>query len=117
MITTILIIKQVFEENEAPATPAKQNDVSNKGSSTKEKSKPPDITNENHNDAHHERDDSDVSSEASPVSSRGGVYSNELLETFGLNIHRIDKDVKRCDRNYWYFTESNLEKLRNVMCT
>ncbi|XP_035708467.1 small G protein signaling modulator 2 isoform X1 [Folsomia candida] len=108
---------EVFEENEAPATPAKQNDVSNKGSSTKEKSKPPDITNENHNDAHHERDDSDVSSEASPVSSRGGVYSNELLETFGLNIHRIDKDVKRCDRNYWYFTESNLEKLRNVMCT
>lgn len=63
--------------------------------------------------------DSDLSSgESSPVSStRGGVYSAELLETFGLNIHRIDKDVKRCDRNYWYFTESNLDKLRNVMCT
>jgi hypothetical protein len=53
----------------------------------------------------------------SPVSTRGGIYTNELLETFGLNIHRIDKDVKRCDRNYWYFTESNLDKLRNVMCT
>lgn len=53
----------------------------------------------------------------SPASSQGGVYSTELLETFGLNIHRIDKDVQRCDRNYWYFTTDNLEKLRNVMCT
>ncbi|XP_069998043.1 small G protein signaling modulator 2-like isoform X2 [Penaeus vannamei] len=53
----------------------------------------------------------------SPASSQGGVYSTELLETFGLNLHRIDKDVQRCDRNYWYFTTDNLEKLRNVMCT
>ncbi|XP_034237291.1 small G protein signaling modulator 2-like [Thrips palmi] len=53
----------------------------------------------------------------SPASSQGGVYSTELLETFGLNVHRIDKDVQRCDRNYWYFTVDNLEKLRNVMCT
>ncbi|KAJ3618130.1 hypothetical protein MTP99_006157 [Tenebrio molitor] len=27
------------------------------------------------------------------------------------------KDVQRCDRNYWYFTVENLDKLRNVMCT
>ncbi|XP_025837665.1 small G protein signaling modulator 2-like [Agrilus planipennis] len=53
----------------------------------------------------------------SPASSNGGVYTPELLETFGLNLHRIDKDVQRCDRNYWYFTVTNLEKLRNVMCT
>ncbi|XP_046386082.1 small G protein signaling modulator 1-like isoform X2 [Ischnura elegans] len=53
----------------------------------------------------------------SPASSNGGVYSMELLENFGLNLHRIDKDVQRCDRNYWYFTQQNLEKLRNVMCT
>ncbi|XP_046682232.1 small G protein signaling modulator 2-like isoform X2 [Homalodisca vitripennis] len=53
----------------------------------------------------------------SPASSQGGVYSKDLLETFGLNLHRIDKDVQRCDRNYWYFTVDNLEKLRNVMCT
>ncbi|ODN02621.1 Small G protein signaling modulator 2 [Orchesella cincta] len=67
---------------------------------------------------HDEDDDSDVSSgEESPVATRGGVYSNEILESFGLNLHRIDKDVKRCDRNHWYFTESNLDKLRNVMCT
>lgn len=45
------------------------------------------------------------------------AFQTELLETFGLNVHRIDKDVQRCDRNYWYFTVDNLEKLRNVMCT
>ncbi|KAI1293827.1 Small G protein signaling modulator 2 [Halotydeus destructor] len=54
----------------------------------------------------------------SPVSSNGGVYSIELLDLFSLNVHRIDKDVQRCDRNFWYFADKdNLEKLRNVMCT
>lgn len=33
-----------------------------------------------------------------------------------INLHRIDKDVRRCDRAYWYFTSENLEKLRNIMC-
>ncbi|XP_069135231.1 small G protein signaling modulator 1-like isoform X4 [Argopecten irradians] len=55
-------------------------------------------------------------SPASPASN-GGVYSAELLDNVALNLHRIDKDVQRCDRNYWYFTPANLEKLRNVMCT
>jgi hypothetical protein len=40
-----------------------------------------------------------------------------MLDTVGLNLHRIDKDVQRCDRNYWYFTPANLDKLRNIMCT
>ncbi|KFO80973.1 Small G protein signaling modulator 2, partial [Cuculus canorus] len=44
-------------------------------------------------------------------------YTVELLDTVALNLHRIDKDVQRCDRNYWYFTADNLEKLRNVMCS
>ncbi|KAF0291052.1 Small G protein signaling modulator 1 [Amphibalanus amphitrite] len=53
----------------------------------------------------------------SPVSSNGGVYANELLDAFALNLHRIEKDVQRCDRNYWFFTNENLDKLRNIMCT
>uniref|UniRef100_A0A3P9AZ54 Small G protein signaling modulator 2 n=1 Tax=Maylandia zebra TaxID=106582 RepID=A0A3P9AZ54_9CICH len=45
------------------------------------------------------------------------IMSIELLDTVALNLHRIDKDVQRCDRNYYYFTTSNLEKLRNIMCS
>ncbi|TSN39351.1 Small G protein signaling modulator 2 [Bagarius yarrelli] len=44
-------------------------------------------------------------------------YTIEMLDTVALNLHRIDKDVARCDRNYYYFTTSNLEKLRNIMCS
>ncbi|XP_022625736.1 small G protein signaling modulator 2 [Seriola dumerili] len=44
-------------------------------------------------------------------------YTIELLDTVALNLHRIDKDVQRCDRNYYYFTTANLEKLRNIMCS
>uniref|UniRef100_A0A4X2KDT2 Small G protein signaling modulator 2 n=1 Tax=Vombatus ursinus TaxID=29139 RepID=A0A4X2KDT2_VOMUR len=45
------------------------------------------------------------------------AYTIELLDTVALNLHRIDKDVQRCDRTYWYFTPTNLEKLRNIMCS
>ncbi|KAM8818224.1 small G protein signaling modulator 2 isoform 3-T3 [Rhynchonycteris naso] len=45
------------------------------------------------------------------------AYTIELLDTVALNLHRIDKDVLRCDRNYWYFTACNLERLRNIMCS
>jgi len=45
------------------------------------------------------------------------LFQPELLDNVALNLHRIDKDVQRCDRNYWYFTPDNLEKLRNIMCT
>ncbi|XP_043910345.1 small G protein signaling modulator 2 isoform X1 [Protopterus annectens] len=44
-------------------------------------------------------------------------YTIELLDAVALNLHRIDKDVQRCDRNYWYFTTANLERLRNIMCS
>lgn len=52
------------------------------------------------------------------VSSVASGYSEDLMKDFGMNIHRIDKDVLRCDRNHPYFeSEKNLEKLRNiVMC-
>ncbi|XP_048648902.1 small G protein signaling modulator 2 isoform X6 [Marmota marmota marmota] len=45
------------------------------------------------------------------------AYTIELLDTVALNLHRIDKDVQRCDRNYWYFTTPNLERLRDIMCS
>ncbi|XP_066919052.1 small G protein signaling modulator 2-like isoform X1 [Clytia hemisphaerica] len=52
------------------------------------------------------------------ISSAGSLYSEDLLKDYALNIHRIDKDVLRCDRNHPYFMpEKNLGKLRNViMC-
>jgi hypothetical protein len=44
--------------------------------------------------------------------------NKELVDNFATNINRIDKDVTRCDRNYYYFTtEDNLQKLRNIMYT
>ncbi|KAM9625153.1 small G protein signaling modulator 1 [Morphnus guianensis] len=58
-----------------------------------------------------------ANSEASAVSSTGVTYSPELLDMYTVNLHRIEKDVQRCDRNYWYFTPANLEKLRNIMCS
>ncbi|XP_053712888.1 small G protein signaling modulator 1 isoform X1 [Synchiropus splendidus] len=45
------------------------------------------------------------------------TYSQETLDMYLINLHRIDKDVRRCDRTYWYFTAENLEKLRNIMCS
>lgn len=44
------------------------------------------------------------------------LFQIELLDTMALNLHCIDKDVPRCDRNYWYFTPPNLERLRDIMC-
>ena len=33
-------------------------------------------------------------------------------------MHRIDQDVTRCDRNFWYFAkEANLQKLKNIVYT
>ncbi|XP_024861216.1 small G protein signaling modulator 1 isoform X7 [Kryptolebias marmoratus] len=60
-------------------------------------------------------------SSAKPAEGDGDVLpaesQQELLDLYTLNLHRIEKDVQRCDRNYWYFTPANLEKLRNIMCS
>jgi len=53
------------------------------------------------------------------LESTGSVDSDaSITDKFGNNIHRIDKDVQRCDRNFWYFKETrNLTKLRKIMCS
>ncbi|XP_053336855.1 small G protein signaling modulator 1 isoform X1 [Clarias gariepinus] len=66
-------------------------------------------------DSHAEASEKNTST-SHPPSTRP-TYSQELLDLYTLNLHRIDKDVQRCDRNYWYFTPANLEKLRNIMCS
>ncbi|PIO56829.1 hypothetical protein TELCIR_21770, partial [Teladorsagia circumcincta] len=41
-----------------------------------------------------------------------------ILRQFAVNLHRIDKDVERCDRNLIFFSnKENLESLRRVMIT
>ncbi|XP_037338588.2 small G protein signaling modulator 1 isoform X2 [Pungitius pungitius] len=55
--------------------------------------------------------------ESTSQESAGSPFSQELLDLYTLNLHRIEKDVQRCDRNYCYFTPANLEKLRNIMCS
>ncbi|XP_040010488.1 small G protein signaling modulator 1 isoform X2 [Xiphias gladius] len=59
----------------------------------------------------------DTKNEVPSQESAGSPFSQELLDLYTLNLHRIEKDVQRCDRNYWYFTPGNLEKLRNIMCS
>ncbi|KAG7244057.1 hypothetical protein INR49_006218 [Caranx melampygus] len=59
----------------------------------------------------------DTKNEATSEESAESTFSQELLDLYTLNLHRIEKDVQRCDRNYWYFTPANLEKLRNIMCS
>uniref|UniRef100_A0A7N8X1C4 Small G protein signaling modulator 1b n=1 Tax=Mastacembelus armatus TaxID=205130 RepID=A0A7N8X1C4_9TELE len=57
-------------------------------------------------------EDDDTAHEASNI-----LKAQETLDMYLINLHRIDKDVRRCDRTYWYFTPENLEKLRNIMCS
>lgn len=43
---------------------------------------------------------------------------SSIADIFGNDLHRIEKDVQRCDRNHIYFkNEKNLDRLRQIMCT
>ncbi|XP_055513552.1 small G protein signaling modulator 2-like isoform X3 [Leucoraja erinacea] len=62
---------------------------------------------------------SSIDSHVQHLIHRDSTISNdtELMDAVSLNWHRIDKDVQRCDRNYWYFTTINLERLKSIMCS
>ncbi|XP_072909377.1 small G protein signaling modulator 2 isoform X3 [Hemitrygon akajei] len=62
---------------------------------------------------------SSIDSHVQHLIHRDSTISNdtELMDAVSLNWHRIDKDVQRCDRNYWYFTTVNLERLKSIMCS
>uniref|UniRef100_A0AAQ5ZZ75 Small G protein signaling modulator 2 n=1 Tax=Amphiprion ocellaris TaxID=80972 RepID=A0AAQ5ZZ75_AMPOC len=71
-----------------------------------------------HSKIHKERAEPCISSQSLTKTDNHVFFVQiELLDTVALNLHRIDKDVQRCDRNYYYFTTGNLEKLRNIMCS
>ncbi|KAK2888299.1 hypothetical protein Q8A73_019747 [Channa argus] len=64
-----------------------------------------------------ETESADMGGDTKHDESEEQTYSQETLDVYLINLHRIDKDVRRCDRTYWYFTPENLEKLRNIMCS
>ena len=59
-----------------------------------------------------------IKSSTTSLKQKSFLENKELIDNFTLNMHRIDKDVARCDRNHWYFANNdNLKKLQNVIYT
>ncbi|KAI6240192.1 Small G protein signaling modulator 1 [Aphelenchoides fujianensis] len=68
----------------------------------------------------HQSMSSEVFVDNSPTETNGDEKSvrEHLIEEFGTNVHRIEKDVERCDRHTSFFSSrDNLDALKRVMCT
>jgi len=64
------------------------------------------------NNSAHNSDGQQGSNDIQNVTTK--TFDADDLAALGLNLHRIDKDVARCDRNHTYFAERyNLEVAPN----
>uniref|UniRef100_A0A8C6SA33 Small G protein signaling modulator 1a n=1 Tax=Neogobius melanostomus TaxID=47308 RepID=A0A8C6SA33_9GOBI len=102
---------------QAPQSPGRPQDAEDAQAKSKEEEEKSQLESQESDARNEITNDAKGSDEGKMRTEESANAIIELLDLYTLNLHRIDKDVQRCDRNYWYFTPANLEKLRNIMCS